>query len=70
MCVVQCGLSDHFPICITLGFDKVKCGPINHHESSLKQTIVLKTANMTCAATSSKYQCLLLVMELSRNQLL
>ena len=27
ICVVQCGLSDHFPICITLGFDKVKSSP-------------------------------------------
>ena len=27
ICVVQCGLSDHFPICITLGFDKVKSVP-------------------------------------------
>ena len=26
ICVVQCGLGDHFPICITLGFDKVKSG--------------------------------------------
>ena len=32
ICVVQCGLSDHFPICITLGFDKVKSSPKTHHE--------------------------------------
>ena len=27
ICVVQCGLSDHFPICFTIGFGKVKGGP-------------------------------------------
>ena len=32
ICVVQCGLSDHFPVCITLGFDKVKSSPKTHHE--------------------------------------
>ena len=33
ICVVQCGLSDHFPICVTLGFDKKKkSSPRIHHE--------------------------------------
>ena len=32
ICVVQCGLIDHVPICITLGFDKVKSSPKIHHE--------------------------------------
>ena len=30
ICVVQCGLGDHFPMCSKLGFDKVKRGPKNH----------------------------------------
>ena len=32
MCVVQCGLRDHFPTFIELGFDKVKSSPKIHRE--------------------------------------
>ena len=32
MCVVQYGLSDHFEICVTLGFEKEKSSPKFHHE--------------------------------------
>ena len=32
ICVVQCGLSDHFPVCVSLGFVKVNSGPKDHHE--------------------------------------
>ena len=46
ICVVQCGLSDHFPICITLGFDKVKSGPKNHQEIRFRNLIILPLTHL------------------------
>ena len=37
ICVVQCGLGDHFPICSKLGFDKVKRGPKKKSSDSVQQ---------------------------------
>ena len=41
ICVVQFGSSDHFPVCVTLGFDKVNSGLIINHEICFRNFNIL-----------------------------